>query len=82
MRRLIEGLRIGIQFGMARETNIGTTIAQVVEIARRMEGIRRHEREECEAKKPCSTGRFSGALSRGKGHYVKGYLGRLVQSAL
>ncbi|XP_070054451.1 uncharacterized protein [Nicotiana tomentosiformis] len=39
VRRFIAGLHYGIQVAMAREVEIGTSYEQVVEIARRIEGI-------------------------------------------
>lgn len=59
-----------------------TTLHQIVDISRRLELIRRREREDREAKKTCSFRGFSGAYCRGKGCHGRGYVSCLVQSTL
>ncbi|XP_070056837.1 uncharacterized protein [Nicotiana tomentosiformis] len=78
VQRFIEGLHFGIRLGMAREAEIETTFHQALEVTRRLECIRIQGREEHEAKKPRTTGGFSGASSGGKGYYDREHHARLV----
>ncbi|XP_070034947.1 uncharacterized protein [Nicotiana tomentosiformis] len=71
VRRFIEGLIYGSRFNMARELETDTPFQQVVEIARRMEGMRCHENEDKEAKSPCGPGGstdpyFGGRIRHGR----------------
>ncbi|XP_070042517.1 uncharacterized protein [Nicotiana tomentosiformis] len=68
VRRFIAGLHSGIRANMAREVEMVTFYQLVVEIARRIEGYRRREREETQQGKRARFSReFRGAPARGRG---------------
>ncbi|XP_070039320.1 uncharacterized protein [Nicotiana tomentosiformis] len=52
VHRFFEGLNYGIRFSIARELEMDTPYQQVVEIARRFDGMWGREREDREAKRP------------------------------
>lgn len=70
------GLSYSLRFAMARQVETKTTFQQA-EIARRLEHIRRQERDDRKAKKPRRTGGFGSSYSRGKVCRGRGYLSRL-----
>ncbi|XP_070054243.1 uncharacterized protein [Nicotiana tomentosiformis] len=80
--RFIEGLNYGIRLSMARKLETDTPYQQVVEIARRLEGMRGREREDREAKKPRDSGAYSGARAPVATHHGRGYVSRIIHSAL
>lgn len=82
MQRFIDGLHFGIRIGIAREAKKEINLHRAVEIARRLESICMRGRDDCEAKKPCSTEGFSSASSGGRGHYGRGHHTRLVKLEL
>ncbi|XP_070046691.1 uncharacterized protein [Nicotiana tomentosiformis] len=82
VHRFIEGLIYGIRFNMARDLETDTPYQQVVEIARRLEGMRGREREDREAKKPRGTGGFNGGYVAATARHGRGYAIRPVHSAL
>ncbi|XP_019262484.1 PREDICTED: uncharacterized protein LOC109240316 [Nicotiana attenuata] len=59
-----------------------TLVSTVVEIARRLEGMRGREREDREAKRPRDSGGYSGARAPVSAHHGRGYVSHLVRSAL
>ena len=65
VRKFIAGLHTGIQATMAREVEMGTSYERVVEIARRIEGVRQRNREQIMRDKRFRySGEFRGAPSR------------------
>lgn len=71
IHRFVEGLNYSLRFGMAREVETETNFHRPIDIAKRLECIRRQKIEDRKAKKPHGTGGFSNAYSRGKGLMVK-----------
>ncbi|XP_070034631.1 uncharacterized protein [Nicotiana tomentosiformis] len=71
IRKFIDGLNYGLRFCMAREVAINARFDQVVKIYKLLEQVHRMERDEREAKRPCSSGGFSSASSGGQSHYVR-----------
>ncbi|XP_070004520.1 uncharacterized protein [Nicotiana sylvestris] len=65
IRRFIDGLSCGLHFAMTWEIALGGRFDEMVDIARRIELVRSQEREEREAKRPCSSGGFNSIPSRG-----------------
>ncbi|XP_070035425.1 uncharacterized protein [Nicotiana tomentosiformis] len=82
VRRFIEGLNPGIRFNIAQELEMDIAYQQVVEIAMRLEGMWAREREEREAKRPRDSITYSGARAPVAAHQSRGYVSRLVHSAL
>ncbi|XP_070034955.1 uncharacterized protein [Nicotiana tomentosiformis] len=80
--RFIEGLNQSIRFSMTRELELDTPYHHVVEIARRLEGMRDRDREDREAKRPHGRGGFSSGHAAASAHHGRGYVSRLVHSAL
>ncbi|XP_070039407.1 uncharacterized protein [Nicotiana tomentosiformis] len=72
IRRFIDGLNYGLHYSLAREAETNARFDQVVEIFRRLEKVRRLDRERREAKRPCGSGGFSSASYGGQYHYSKG----------
>ncbi|XP_070054149.1 uncharacterized protein [Nicotiana tomentosiformis] len=67
VRRFVAGLLTGIQSTMAREVEMGTSYELVVEIARKIEGIRQQSREQVTRDKRFRySGEFRGAPSGGR----------------
>nr|XP_009765603.1 PREDICTED: uncharacterized protein LOC104217144 [Nicotiana sylvestris] len=81
VRKFIEGLDYDIKICMARELHTNTPFQQVVEIARRIEGVLAEEKGYKETKRSQSTGGFSGFYSSGMNHYGEGSSSRSAQSA-
>ncbi|XP_070050550.1 uncharacterized protein [Nicotiana tomentosiformis] len=79
--RFIDGLNYNMSFCMAREAKTDAGLDKVVEIATRLDLVRRQECEERAAKIPNSSGGFSSASSRGQSHYNRGRSSRPVQAA-
>ncbi|XP_070046816.1 uncharacterized protein [Nicotiana tomentosiformis] len=63
IRRFINGLKYSLHYSMARELETDARFDQVVEIAKRLEQVRKLEREERKAKRPRSSGGFNSASS-------------------
>ncbi|XP_070039641.1 uncharacterized protein [Nicotiana tomentosiformis] len=82
VRRFIEGLNYGIRFSMARELETDAPFQQVVEIARRFEGMQGHVTEDMEAKRSRDSGGYSGACALVAAHHGRGYVSHPVHSAL
>ncbi|XP_070045064.1 uncharacterized protein [Nicotiana tomentosiformis] len=80
--RFIEGLNYGIRFSTTRELETDTLYQQMVEITRRLEGMRGREREDMEAKRPRESGGYSGARATVASRHGRGYVSRLVHSTL
>ncbi|XP_070057061.1 uncharacterized protein [Nicotiana tomentosiformis] len=80
--RFIEGLNYGIRFSMARELETDTQYQKVIEIARRLDGMRGREREDMEAKRPRDFGTYSGARAPVATHHGRGYVSYPVHLAL
>ncbi|XP_070055359.1 uncharacterized protein [Nicotiana tomentosiformis] len=73
VRRFVAGLHTGIQATMAREVELGTSYELVVEIARRIEGVRQRSREQVRRDKWFKySGEFRGSPSGGRGQFVRG----------
>ena len=66
---------------MARELQTDTPFQQVVEIARRIDGVLGEERESKEAKRSRRSGGFSEFYSLARSHYIGGSSSRSAQSA-
>ncbi|XP_070045439.1 uncharacterized protein [Nicotiana tomentosiformis] len=67
---------------MAREIEMGTPYEQVIEITRRIDGIRQQGREQAPRDKWSRySGGFSSALSRGRGQFVRSQSSRPTYSA-
>nr|XP_009761697.1 PREDICTED: uncharacterized protein LOC104213843 [Nicotiana sylvestris] len=79
--RFIEGLNYDIKICMARELQTDTPFQQVVEIARRIEGVLGEEKVSKEIKRSRSSGGFSGFYSSTVTYYVGGLRSRPAQSA-
>ncbi|XP_070039275.1 uncharacterized protein [Nicotiana tomentosiformis] len=82
VRRFIEGLNPSIKLSMARELDIDITYQQVVGIARRLGGMLTRDREEREAKRSRESGTYSGTRAPASARQGRGYMSRLVHSAL
>ncbi|XP_070036563.1 uncharacterized protein [Nicotiana tomentosiformis] len=80
--RFIEGLNYDIRFSMARELETNTPFQQVVEIARRLEGMRGQDRKDREAKRPRGTRGFSGGHASATTRHCMGYASGLVHSVV
>ncbi|XP_070031931.1 uncharacterized protein [Nicotiana tomentosiformis] len=80
--RFIEGLNYVIRFNIDQELEADTPYQQVVEIVRRSEGMRSHEREDREAKGPRDYGGYNGARAPTATYYGRGYVSRPVHLAL
>ncbi|XP_070057504.1 uncharacterized protein [Nicotiana tomentosiformis] len=77
VRRFIVGSHYGIQVTMAREVQMGTPYEQVVEIARRIDGILQQGREQTPRdKRFLFFGGFNGAPSGGRGQFARGQSSR------
>ena len=77
VRRFVAGLHTGIQATMAREVEMGTSYERVVEIARRITGVRQWSREQIMRDKRFRySGEFRGAPSGGRGQFVRGQSSR------
>ncbi|XP_070052382.1 uncharacterized protein [Nicotiana tomentosiformis] len=79
--RFIEGLDYDIKICMTRELQTDTPFQQVVEIARKIEGVFGEERESEEAKMSRRSGGFSELYSSARTHYSGGSRSRSAQSA-
>ncbi|XP_070045348.1 uncharacterized protein [Nicotiana tomentosiformis] len=82
VRRFSEGLNYGIRFSIARELKTYTPYQQVVDIARRLECMRGHKREDRGGQGPLGTRGFSGGHATDTAHHGRGSMSRLVHSAL
>ncbi|XP_070050917.1 uncharacterized protein [Nicotiana tomentosiformis] len=82
VRKFIEGLSYGISFSMARELETDVSFQQLVEIARRLEGMLGQEREDRMAKKPHGLGGSIGPYFGGRVCHGRGFVGQPVQFAL
>ncbi|XP_070036912.1 uncharacterized protein [Nicotiana tomentosiformis] len=71
IRRFNDGLNYGLRFIMAQEVATNARFDQVVEIARCFELVNRQELEEREAKRPRSSGGFSGSSSGAQPYYSR-----------
>ncbi|XP_070054994.1 uncharacterized protein [Nicotiana tomentosiformis] len=77
VQRFVTGLHTGIHATTAREVEIGTSYELVVEIARRIEGVRQRSREQVVRDKRFKHSReCRGALSGGRGQFVRGQSSR------
>ncbi|XP_070031916.1 uncharacterized protein [Nicotiana tomentosiformis] len=79
IRRFIDGLNYGLHNSLAQEADKDARFDQVVEIARRLESIRRLEREEWEGKRPRGSGGFSGTSFGGQSQHNRGCPYRTAQ---
>ncbi|XP_070049010.1 uncharacterized protein [Nicotiana tomentosiformis] len=73
--RFIKGLSHGIRFSMARELEMDVLFQQMVEIARRLEGMWDQDREVGETKKPHGTGGYTSPYFGGKVRHGRGFVG-------
>lgn len=81
MKQFTKGLTYGIRITMARESNIGTTFHQAVEIARRIEHIRNQGKVAMmRYKRPHCSGIFGGTSSGGSSQFNRGHHCRLAHS--
>ncbi|XP_070055011.1 uncharacterized protein [Nicotiana tomentosiformis] len=80
VRRFIEGLDYDLKICMARKLQTDSLFQQVVEIARRIDGVLGDERESKEAKRSQSSRGFSGFYSSSMSHYSGGSSNRRAQS--
>lgn len=72
--RFIEGLTYGIRVTIARESEMGTTFHQAVEVAQRIERLRSHGTEIImRDKMPHRSCSFSCTLFEGRGQIIRGY---------
>ncbi|XP_070036010.1 uncharacterized protein [Nicotiana tomentosiformis] len=77
VRILVSGLHYGIQATMAQEVETGTSYGLVVEITRRIGGVRQWSREQTARDKQFRySGEFSGDLAGGRGQFVRGQSNR------
>ncbi|XP_070034573.1 uncharacterized protein [Nicotiana tomentosiformis] len=79
--RFIEGLNYSISFSMDRELELDTPYQQMVEIARKLDGMWGRKREDREAKRPRDFGGYSYARSPAAAHHGRPYVRHLVHSA-
>ncbi|XP_070042796.1 uncharacterized protein [Nicotiana tomentosiformis] len=63
--RRLDGLNYGLCYSLAREAETDARFDWVVDIAKRLEQVRRLEHEKLETKRPHGSSGFSGASSRG-----------------
>ncbi|XP_070056718.1 uncharacterized protein [Nicotiana tomentosiformis] len=86
VRRFIEGISHDIWFCMARDSESNAPFQQVVEIARQLEGMRDHKREDMrdqervdrEAKRPRRPGGHTNPYFGGRVQHGKGFMGHPV----
>ncbi|XP_070020660.1 uncharacterized protein [Nicotiana sylvestris] len=71
-RRFVDGLTFQLRLLIPRERVFGATFKEVVDIAREIGSVRRQERVEREANRPCGSGSFGGVPSGGKFHHDRG----------
>ncbi|XP_070040285.1 uncharacterized protein [Nicotiana tomentosiformis] len=77
VRRFVAGLYSGIQSTMVQEVEMGTSYGLVVEIVRRIEGVRQRSREQAARdKRFLYSGEFSGASGGGRGQFMRGQSSR------
>ncbi|XP_070035368.1 uncharacterized protein [Nicotiana tomentosiformis] len=77
VQRFVVGLHTGIHATMAREVEMGTSYELLVEIARRIEGVRQRIREQAMRDKRIRySGEFRGALAWGRGQFVRDHSSR------
>nr|XP_016482171.1 PREDICTED: uncharacterized protein LOC107803080 [Nicotiana tabacum]XP_016482172.1 PREDICTED: uncharacterized protein LOC107803080 [Nicotiana tabacum] len=77
VQRFVNGLHSYIQSTMAREVEMGTSYELIVEIARRIEGVRQRSREQVPRDKRFHySGGFSGAPYGGRGQFGRGQSSR------
>ncbi|XP_070045590.1 uncharacterized protein [Nicotiana tomentosiformis] len=79
IKRFIDDLNYGLRYSLAREAETGVGFDQIVEIARRLEQVRRLEREDWEGKMPNGSGCFSGTSYGGQSHRNRGHPYRPTQ---
>ncbi|XP_070040230.1 uncharacterized protein [Nicotiana tomentosiformis] len=79
--RFIEGLDYDIKICVARELQTDASFQQVVEIARKIEGVLGEERGSKEAKRPRRSRGFNGFYSSARTHYSRGSSSRSAQFA-
>ncbi|XP_070034555.1 uncharacterized protein [Nicotiana tomentosiformis] len=80
--RFIERLNQSIRYNMVKELESDPLYQQVVEIARRLEGMRDRDRDDREAKRSRGIGGFSGGHAAASSYYSRGYMSRPVHSVL
>jgi len=71
IRRIIDGLSYQLQLLMTLERVSDATFDEVVDIARQIETVCNQEHEEREAKRPRSSGDFSGVPSGGQSYHSR-----------
>ncbi|XP_070041126.1 uncharacterized protein [Nicotiana tomentosiformis] len=72
VQRFVAGLHTGIQATMAREVEMGTSYELVINIARRIEGVCQHGRDQATRDKRFRYSiEFKGAPAGGKGQFVR-----------
>nr|XP_033511250.1 uncharacterized protein LOC117276033 [Nicotiana tomentosiformis] len=81
IRRFVDGLSYQLQILMTRERVSGATFEEVVDIAHKIESVRRQERVEREAKRPRGSSSFGGAPSGGQFQHGRGRPFMHAQSA-
>ncbi|XP_070046593.1 uncharacterized protein [Nicotiana tomentosiformis] len=82
VRRFIDGLTFNIRLQMAKETGDDNSFQRAVEIVRRIEIVRGQDRGATSEKRPRYFGGFSGASSRGRVVFGKGYPPRPIHLVL
>ncbi|XP_070003411.1 uncharacterized protein [Nicotiana sylvestris] len=82
VHRFIEGLIPSIRSSLARDLEVDIPYQQVVSIASRFKGLHARDRAERESKRTRKSGDFSSTRTPAAGRHGRGYMGRLVHSAL
>ncbi|XP_070055356.1 uncharacterized protein [Nicotiana tomentosiformis] len=82
VRRFIEGLHPSIRIILARELEMDISYQQVVNIARRLEGMLARDRKEREAKMPRESGTYSGTRAPAAVGHGRVYVSHPVHSTL